>query len=317
MNVTKDKEAYIPNLVTNTSGDRLTLEEAQKIFDDTAFKSELQVKYELSKEVEPGYVIRQDPEYSTINNKRMKLTQEFTIWVSEERKKIETPSNKDIVGKEKDEVLEKLAELGFTNVKVEEKNHATLKAGLVIELSSEEKEQYADDEIIVYVSSGDGKVDVPDVLGKTEKEAKTELKDAGFKVKVKYDLNKSKEDGIVLKQSATKADEGSTITITVNKYPKDVSASVTIDVASLIGYTEKTDEDGNVITPETVLVSVFVYNEDGEGLKDKSSKVLENTKEFKVDFEGHGEVTIEVSIGDGYKESFTMNLDKEKSKIIK
>ena len=317
MNVTKDKEAYIPNLVTNTSGDRLTLEEAQKIFDDTAFKSELQVKYELSKEVEPGYVIRQDPEYSTINNKRMKLTQEFTIWVSEDRKKIETPSNKDIVGKEKDEVLEKLAELGFTNVKVEEKNHATLKAGLVIELSSEEKEQYADDEIIVYVSSGDGKVDVPDVLGKTEKEAKTELKDAGFKVKVKYDLNKSKEDGIVLKQSATKADEGSTITITVNKYPKDVSASVTIDVASLIGYTEKTDEDGNVITPETVLVSVFVYNEDGEGLKDKSSKVLENTKEFKVDFEGHGEVTIEVSIGDGYKESFTMNLDKEKSKIIK
>lgn len=154
-------------------------------------------------------------------------------------------------------------------------------------------------------------------FGKTEKEAKTELKDAGFKVKVKYDLNKSKEDGIVLKQSATKADEGSTITITVNKYPTDVSASVTIDVASLTGYTEKTDEDGNIITPGTVAVSVFIYDEDGEGLKNKTATVLENIKDFKVDFKGHGEVTIEVSIGEEYQESFTMNLDKEKSKIIK
>ena len=317
MNLSQDKEAYIPNLVTNTSGDRMTLEEAQKVFDETAFKTELQVKYEISSEVEPGYVIRQDPEYSTINNMRMKLTQEFTIWVSKEKEKAETPKNEDIVGKEQDEVLEKLKELGFTNVKVEEENHATLKEGLVIKLSSEGKEQYVDDEIIVYVSVGDGKIDVPDVRNKTEKEATSELKEAGFKVKIKYDLNKNKEDGIVLKQSATKASEGSTITITVNKYPKDVSASVTIDVASITGYEQLPDEEGNVIPAEEVNVVVEISNEDGEQLNFIEQPVSKDKKDFKVDFEGNGKIKIKLSVGENFKRTVTMNLDKEQKKVIK
>lgn len=153
-------------------------------------------------------------------------------------------------------------------------------------------------------------------FGKTEKEAKTELKDAGFKVKVKYDLNKSKEDGIVLKQSATKADEGSTITITVNKYPTVVSASVTIDVASLTGYTE-TDEEENVIPVEEVNVIVEIYNEDDEQLTYEEQSVSKDKKDFKVNFEGSGKVKIKVSIGENLKRTFTMDLEKEKSKIIK
>ena len=61
-------------------------------------------------------------------------------------------------------------------------------------------------------------VDVPNVVGKNEDEAKKALTSAGFKVEVAKDQDPSKTKGIVLKQSATKSAKGGTITITVNQY---------------------------------------------------------------------------------------------------
>ena len=61
-------------------------------------------------------------------------------------------------------------------------------------------------------------VDVPVVVGKTKDAAKKALEDAGFKVKILEDEDSTKAKNIVLKQSATKAAKGATITITVNTY---------------------------------------------------------------------------------------------------
>ena len=61
-------------------------------------------------------------------------------------------------------------------------------------------------------------IKVPDVVGKTEKQATDALTKAGFKVKVLKDNDKNKSKGVVLKQSATKAPKGSEIRITVNQY---------------------------------------------------------------------------------------------------
>ena len=313
MNLSKDEEALIPNLVTNEDGDRLTLEEAQAIYDETAFEKELKVEYEISEEVEPGYVIRQDPEYSTVNNMRMKLSTEFTIYVSEEREKIETPSNEDIVGKELEEVQKKLTDLGFTNVIVEGETHESLKEGLVIRLSEEGKELYADDELIIYVSTGDGKIDVPDVLGKSESDAKTELENAGFKVKVKEDTDKNEEEGIVLKQSAKKAAEGSTITITVNKLPEEVEGTVIVNVASLTGYEPKNDENGNLQSPEQVSVQVYIYNSEDKIIASPARTVYEDVKDQKFTFKASGEVTVEVYIDEALKFSNPLDLSTETS----
>ena len=61
-------------------------------------------------------------------------------------------------------------------------------------------------------------IDVPNVVGKTQTEAKKSLETAGFTVKILQNEDSSKAKGIVLKQSATKAAKGATITITVNSY---------------------------------------------------------------------------------------------------
>ncbi len=71
-------------------------------------------------------------------------------------------------------------------------------------------------------------VDVPNVVGKTEKDATTLLKNKGFTVKVLKNEDKTKVKGIVLKQSSKKAPKGSEITITVNTYDgKPISGNTT------------------------------------------------------------------------------------------
>lgn len=64
------------------------------------------------------------------------------------------------------------------------------------------------------------KVEMPNVIGKTLEVAKKTLENNGLLVKVEYSEDKSKNEGIVLKQSVKekeKVEKGSTITITINK----------------------------------------------------------------------------------------------------
>ncbi len=64
------------------------------------------------------------------------------------------------------------------------------------------------------------KVKVPNVLGKTEAQAKKALEDLGLKVQTKYDNDSSEDNGVVLAQSqkeGAEVERGATITITVNR----------------------------------------------------------------------------------------------------
>lgn len=70
-------------------------------------------------------------------------------------------------------------------------------------------------------------IDVPNVVGKTQADAKKALESAGFVVKILQNEDSSKAKGIVLKQSATKAAKGATITITVNSYSGGSTATNT------------------------------------------------------------------------------------------
>ena len=59
---------------------------------------------------------------------------------------------------------------------------------------------------------------VPNVVGENQASATKKLKDAGFDVRVEKDNDKNKKKGVVLRQSASEAKKGATITITVNEY---------------------------------------------------------------------------------------------------
>lgn len=70
-------------------------------------------------------------------------------------------------------------------------------------------------------------IEVPNVVGKTQADAKKALESAGFVVKILQNEDSSKAKGLVLKQSATKAAKGATITITVNSYSGGSTATNT------------------------------------------------------------------------------------------
>jgi len=86
--------------------------------------------------------------------------------------------------------------------------------------------------VSVWLSSGKGKVKVPNVVGKTQVGAAQELGALGFKVVPKEETNKDKPVGTVLRQNpgaGQEVDAGATVTIVV------AAASNTVAVPRLIG----------------------------------------------------------------------------------
>ncbi len=303
MNLSKEKEIQIPNLVENSNGERLTEEEAKKIYDDCEFKNDLEVEYIEDDDVEAGKVIKQTPAYQ--KNYKVKVTEEFTIYVSKEKEVIMIKMI-DVVGKTKEEAEEKLEDEGFTNIKFEEESSETLKAGLVTKQSVKEGEEVdSESEITIYISTGSSKIDVPSVIGKTETEAKATLQAAGFTVEVINSEDTSKSDGIVLKQSnSDKANEGDKITITVNKLPQIKSGTVTVNVKSLSEYVPKKDEDGNEIAPESVKVEVKA----GEDTV-YSKSISPATESITANVSGVGTITVKVFIDGVLKGTKQMDLN--------
>ena len=137
------------------------------------------------------------------------------------------------------------------------------------------------------------------VIGQPEDDAKKTLTDLGFEVNVVYEEDSSKDDGVVLRQSidvGTTVDEGTSVTLTVNKIEAIREGTVNIDLRSLTGGVIETDEEGNEINP-TVEVRIEVNDEavyNGEQRKDNEN--------FTRTISGKGTVTVKVFI-DGVREA--------------
>jgi eukaryotic-like serine/threonine-protein kinase len=95
-----------------------------------------------------------------------------------------------------------------------------VKKGLVIKSSPPEGNNVpANTLVTLYASSGPGKVSVPNVEGKQQSAAETELQNAGFNVSVRQDTTSTQPAGTVVNQNpagGTMVDPGSTITISVS-----------------------------------------------------------------------------------------------------
>lgn len=231
LNLTNPPEVELPNLVG------MSKEEAQKETENLKLKFEIKEE-EFNKEVPEGFIISQDPKY--IEKYNVKEGSTITVVVSKGQEKTKVPNVK---GKSQEEALQLLEE---ANLKAEiiEETSKTVKEGYVISQETEpDEEAFAGDTVKIHISKGTGikQVNVVSVIGQNEANAKTTLTGLGLKVNVAYEEDTSKADGIVLKQSiegGKTVDEGTTITITVNKIAEMKEVSVTVNVKSLL--------DGNI-----------------------------------------------------------------------
>ena len=297
LNLTNPPEVEMPNVVG------MTKEEAQKAIEDAKLVFEVE-KEEYNKDVEEGRVISQDPTYMERFNK-VKQGSTVKVVISKGQEKTTVPK---VVGMERDEAIAALEEAKL-KVEVIEETSKKVEEGYVISQETDpETEAFAGDTVKIHVSTGTGikQVDVISVSGKSEADAKKALEDLGLKVNVAYDEDSSKDNGVVLKQSidaGKTVDEGTTITITVNKKDELKQGTVNVNLKSLLNYTPSKDEDGNeVVEKGTVKIVVgndTIYNEE----KPK------NTTNISASFSAKGTVTIKVYVDDIVKGTKEINMN--------
>ena len=287
INSSSPKDVQIPNVVN------LTQEEAKQRIEQLKLK--FAYKEEYSADVEAGHVISQDPQY--INNYSVKEGSTVTVVISKGMEQTKVPK---VIGMEYSKAESALNEAGLEVEKVEETSQK-VEAGYVIsqEIDANTEVQKGT-KIKIHVSTGTGikKVTVTSVIGKSSEEAKKILTDLKLEVNVVEDEDTSKSDGVVLKQSVdpgTSVEEGSLITITVNKIEKNKQGTVNINVKALanrhLPKSSDEEDDNTTTTSNNVKITVMVGSD-----KVYSQKVSRDTEKLNVTVEGKGNITVKVYI---------------------
>ena len=305
--LTNPKEVLLPNLVG------ISKEDAKQQVEDLGLKLEVSSE-EFNSDYAEGYIISQDPLYS--DNYNIKMGTTIKVVVS---KGIEESTVPDLKGKSKEDAI-KLLEDANLKYEIVEEESKKIEAGYVISQETDANTKVnAGDTVVIHVSTGVKKSSVPSVIGKSEDEAKKALTDLGLKVTVANEEDSSKENGVVLKQSVDagkEVEQGSSITITVNKLTETKSANLTVNVKSLLGgkveyeETNTTDNTANGTTSSTnkVVKEVEVKIVAGGDTVYKS-KMDPTTTNLYQTISGKGTVQVKVYIDDVLKSTKDINLN--------
>ena len=315
LNSGKPKDILLPNF-TN-----LTLDEAKAKAEEVKIKLNVsEEKYDV--EIEEGKIISQDPKYQP--NFTVKEGSTVNVVVSKGQEIVKVTK---LVGKTKDEARKELKDLGL-DMEIEEVNSDDVEPGIVIEQDKQEGEEVlAGTKIKLKVSLGIEKVEVPDLTGLTEDEAKAKITEAKLKwIRTDKIKDSSKGTGVVEQNISPKSmvDKNTEISITINEYQKITQGTINIDVAALTGYEPKykkvedgKDENGNtkykevLETPEKVKLKVLV-----DDVQVEEKEVSEDSKAVQINFDGEGTVRIKVIIDGSTKKTVDMNLNTETTKNI-
>ena len=291
------KDVYVPNLIGKTEEDLKLMLEGTKLT--------YEIKSEEYSDEEVGKIIWQSPQYS--ENYKIKGNSVLEIKISKGKEIVTVPK---VAGMTYEDATRTLNESKLVIERVEEKS-TKIEEGIVIRQEPDEGNQLTAGEVVkVFISIGNGleKISVPYVTGKTEADATKELKNNKLKVQIEYKEDKSKQEGIVLSQSAevgTVLEEGSTVVLTVNRIEQIKSGTVKVNVKALTGYKEL-DADGNEVKPKNVKIRVTV-NEDEVYNKEVSEKVENEI----VTVQGIGTVLVKVYVGTTLACQTQMNLNSE------
>ena len=295
LSITNPPEVEMPNVVG------LSKEEAQKAIEDAKLKFEVKSE-EYNKDVEEGHVISQDPTYMEKYNK-VKQGSTVSVVISKGQEKTTVPK---VVGMEKEEAIKALEDAKL-KVEVIEETSKKVEEGYVISQETDaDTEAFAGDTVKIHVSTGTGikQVTVESVIGQDEATAKSTLEGLGLKVNVSYQ-DATSDNGKVLKQSIDSGktvDEGTTITITVNKVAESKDLKVYIDVESI---TDGYDKDSE--TSEDVAKIVNIEIKVGDVTKYTNSNVDKNKNDKEASVSGKEGQEVKVIITDNKGGSWTQS----------
>ena len=316
LNSSRPKEVQIPDLVGKTQVEAKESAEALKLI--------FNVKEEVySEDIEAGLVISQDPSYK--ENYNVLENSEVNVVLSKGPEIIKIPKLEGLSRQEAEEALKGI------NLKVEyiEENNDKIEAGYIIKQEPAAQEEVkGGSDLKVYVSQGIKTTIVPDLLGKTEDEAKKLISSANLKLSsVKTDTDNTKNDGVVIKQSlesGKEVQEGEEITITVNKLPTIKTGTVNIKLSTYYNPKSTTNPDvenanGNSVgnetpTPQVSVPNVEVMVKVGDDTVYKQSHKAD-TDNVSVTVQGIGNVTVKVYIDGVLEKTQIMNLNEENPTI--
>ena len=304
IDMTTPKDVLIPDLTG------LTVEEAKTKVEES--KIQIEVKEErYDTEVEEGKIISQDPIYR--ENYKIKEKTTINVIVSLGQKIVKVPK---VVGKTQEEAVELLENEDLIVVIAEEPSKK-IEAGYVISQDvPENTEVGAGSTVTITVSTGVEESLVPNVVGRTEAEAKKLIEEAGLTLAtVLNSEDTTKDNGIVLKQSVDAGEtveKGSKITITVNKIEELITGTIKLNLKSLLGssieYTEKEDEETGEITKIAKMSDVKIVA-DSDTIYSK--KISQDTTNISASVTGKGTLTIKVYVDDVVKKTTTINLNQQ------
>ena len=300
LNMGKVKDVSLPKF------EGMTLEEAKVAADEAGLKLEIEEAFHV--EIEEGKIVSQDPVYQ--ENYTVKEGSTVKLVVSKGQELVKVTK---VVGKKRDEAIKELKDLGLVP-EIEEVNSDEIEKDYVIEQEVAEGEEILKGSTIkIKVSMGIEQVEVPDLTGMTEEDAKQALTNAKLKWKSTSTVtDSSKGAGVVSQTVSPKSmvDKGTEVSITINTYSELKTGTITINVASIVGYTPETEEneEGETVTkdPGTVELKVTV---DGEQIESK--KVSKDTTNLKVTTTGRETVVVKVIIDGSTKRTKEFNLNTQ------
>lgn len=305
------KDVQVPDL------SNLTLDQAKEKTKELNLNVEVkEEKYHL--EIPEGQIIEQDPKYQ--ENYKIKEGSTIKVTISKGQEIVKMPK---VVGLKRDEAVNLLKETGL-EVEVKEENSDDVEKDYIIKQTTEDEKEIEKDteipagtKIIIYVSMGIEQVEVPDLSGKTESEAKTAITNAKLKWKSTEKVSdSSKPNGVVVNQSISSksmVDKDTEITITVNEFNEIKNGTITVDVATILNYTPKTDAEGNEIAPESVQI---VLSLDGEEYATKNITEDNTSCKFSISSTGSKTAKIQIKSTEGTvltTKTFTYNSGEDKS----
>ncbi|MBQ3145291.1 MAG: Stk1 family PASTA domain-containing Ser/Thr kinase [Clostridia bacterium] len=305
------KDVQVPNLAN------LTLDQAKEKVKELNLNVEVkEEKYHL--EIPEGQIIEQDPRYQ--ENYKIKEGSTIKVIISKGQEIVKMPK---VVGLKRDEAVNLLKETGL-EVEVKEENDDKVEKDYIIKQETEDEKEItegteipAGTKIIIYVSMGIEQVEVPDLSGKTESEAKTAITNAKLKWKSTEKVSdSSKPNGVVVNQSISAksmVDKDTEITITVNEFNEIKNGTITVNVAAILNYTPKTDAEGNEIAPESIQIALSL---DGEEYATKNITEDNESCKFSISSTGSKTAKVQIKSTEGTvltTKTFTYNSGEDKS----